>query len=285
MEGYAKIAERMATLPSLAIFRQFQALRAQNLLYMQAELVELETRFREQASRDSQSQEPNEKLYSRDWLTLSSPDDKGQIGEQWRLALEIRGKLEAYGMRSSFPGLKHSPSNSQWTIETALLRHIKLSSTCEKPRKQALDILTSNLDNPALPDYLLGLDHSVWTDERSKQDLVAVNANPDFDLLTTWLIKVCLGPYHRFIGRRRKKTLNQDADLFHYDDNHLKIPAHIVSTLFASLLPSLSIVVLYVVHDMTKRLGLIAVFTAVFSVTLASLTKARTVDIFAATAA
>lgn len=99
MEGYAKIAERMATLPSLAIFRQFQALRVQNLLYMQAELIELETRFRDQASRDSHSQESTEKLYSRDWLTLSSLNSNGQHSEQWRMALEIREKLQVYGLQ------------------------------------------------------------------------------------------------------------------------------------------------------------------------------------------
>jgi hypothetical protein len=103
MEGYAKIAERMATLPSLAIFRQFQALRAQNLLYMQAELIELETRFRDQAGRDIQSQEPTEKLYSRDWLTLSSLNNNGQLSEQWKLALDIREKLESYGLEIPSP--------------------------------------------------------------------------------------------------------------------------------------------------------------------------------------
>jgi hypothetical protein len=136
-----------------------------------------------------------------------------------------------------------------------------------------------------LSDYLLGLDHSVWEDERSKRDLVSVNAVPEFDVVTTWLIKLFLGPYHRLIGRRTKRSVDEDAGLFHYNDGHLQIPAHIISTLFASLLPSLSIVVLYVVDDMTKRLGLIVVFTAVFSVALAGLTKAKTVEIFAATAA
>lgn len=98
MEGYAKIAQRMAGLPSLAIFRRFQALRAQDLLYMQAELVELEQRLRGQAVEDSQSSNQTEKLFSRDWHTLSKRNDGGEYNEQWRLALEIREKLEKYGM-------------------------------------------------------------------------------------------------------------------------------------------------------------------------------------------
>lgn len=97
MEGYAKIAERMATLPSIAIYRGFSSLRAQTLLYMQAELVELEARFREQAAKDSQSPDETEKLFSRDWATLSRRVGDNQLSEQWKLALEIRDKLEKYG--------------------------------------------------------------------------------------------------------------------------------------------------------------------------------------------
>ena len=97
MEGYAKIADRMATLPSLAIFRSFRALRVQDLLYRQAELMSLELRLREESERNSQSGGPTEKLFSRHWETLTSAQSSGQHCEQWRLALEIRDKLEAYG--------------------------------------------------------------------------------------------------------------------------------------------------------------------------------------------
>ncbi len=103
MEGYAKIAGRMATLPSLAIFRRFQALRDQDLLYMQAELIDLEARFRDQAEKDANSQNQTERLFSRDWRTLSLPNQGGEVSEQWKLALEIREKLKKYGPELSFP--------------------------------------------------------------------------------------------------------------------------------------------------------------------------------------
>lgn len=64
---------------------------------MQAELIELEATFRDQAVKDSQSQNDTEKLFSRDWATLSSPIGEKQRSEQWRMALEIRDKLEKYG--------------------------------------------------------------------------------------------------------------------------------------------------------------------------------------------
>ena len=43
MEGYAKLASFMASDSEFAIFRRFGALNAQNLLYYQAELMDLET--------------------------------------------------------------------------------------------------------------------------------------------------------------------------------------------------------------------------------------------------
>ena len=107
----------------------------------------------------------------------------------------------------------------------------------------------------------------------------------EFDPLTRWLIDVFLLPYHRLIGHRFKTSPNVDAKIFVYNDAHLEAPAHIISTILASLLPVIAIVVLYVINDMAKRLGLIAVFTTVFSACLAALTRANRFDTFAATAA
>jgi hypothetical protein len=58
-----------------------------------------------------------------------------------------------------------------------------------------------------------------------------------------------------------------------------------VTTILACTFPILSIVVLYLVESMSKRLGVITVLTTLFSLVLVLTTSARTVDIFAATAA
>lgn len=117
------------------------------------------------------------------------------------------------------------------------------------------------------------------------RDLVSINRVHEFDTVSQWLIRWFLEPYHRFLGHRRKVAHNADAELFHYDDVHLEIPANIISILLSSVLPVLSIAVLYVVHNMPARLGLVALFTAAFSLSVAMLTKARRIDVFTATAA
>lgn len=58
-----------------------------------------------------------------------------------------------------------------------------------------------------------------------------------------------------------------------------------LGTVFSSLAPLISIVVLSFVANERVRLGLICAFTALFCCSLAIATKARRVEIFAATAA
>lgn len=53
----------------------------------------------------------------------------------------------------------------------------------------------------------------------------------------------------------------------------------------SSILPTLAILVLYYVHDMVQRIGLLIVFTTLFAVALAVLTNAKQVEVFSATAA
>lgn len=53
----------------------------------------------------------------------------------------------------------------------------------------------------------------------------------------------------------------------------------------ASVLPAISIIALYFIHNMLARLVAIMAFSALFSFTLAIFTTAKRIEIFAATAA
>jgi hypothetical protein len=113
MEGYAKLASRMATHPELAIVRGFKAMGIQNILYLQAELQHLEIELQKCSKADMQSSNKTRQLYSRDWKTLggslapsqgesSDPGDPEE-GKQWKVMLRIREVLERYS--KSFLGL------------------------------------------------------------------------------------------------------------------------------------------------------------------------------------
>jgi hypothetical protein len=102
MKGYAKLGLLMADIPEAAIFRRFSALSAQNLLYLQAELRNLEVDLRQYAAEDDESQHPTRMEYSREWFALKVSGEEGagegNDGRQWETALDIRRKLEEYRM-------------------------------------------------------------------------------------------------------------------------------------------------------------------------------------------
>jgi hypothetical protein len=101
MEGYAKMAFLMGEYPEVAVFRRFGALNAQNLLYLQAELKDLETSLRNYALEDQNSGHPERIFYSKDWFTLKNSCDatyEGADGNQWSTILSIRAKLKEYSI-------------------------------------------------------------------------------------------------------------------------------------------------------------------------------------------
>ena len=93
--GYPKLAGQMGLIPETTIFRSFAALQAQNILYLQAELVLLEKRLRKRELIDSQDLNGLKSLYSLDWYWLSQSGDDGDE-EQWKLVQQIRAKLREY---------------------------------------------------------------------------------------------------------------------------------------------------------------------------------------------
>ena len=81
MDGYAKVATFMGNHNEMTIFRGFQTLGFQNLLYLQAELVELEGDINGLALADKNSSHPTRPLYEKHWHLLSRSEEAGH-GEQ-----------------------------------------------------------------------------------------------------------------------------------------------------------------------------------------------------------
>jgi hypothetical protein len=92
--GYTELASIMGKNPELAIFRRFSALNAKNLLYLQAELVNLEARLQRHAATTPDTEKAR---YESDWFSLSRSEKDGD-DKQWQTFLEIRAKLKEYSM-------------------------------------------------------------------------------------------------------------------------------------------------------------------------------------------
>src|SRR6266496_3111738 len=95
MDGYTRVARLMGNHHEMAVFRGFQVLSFQNLLYQQAELIELEAELQALALADKSSDHPSRMLYEKHWRLLSRSAGDGN-GEQWQKVLQIRAKLREY---------------------------------------------------------------------------------------------------------------------------------------------------------------------------------------------
>lgn len=78
--GHPRLAELMSGRPQMWIYRRFGYLNSQNLLYMQAELMGLETELKKlqrqdakETSEQGHSRDPNGLLRARNWTELSKP--------------------------------------------------------------------------------------------------------------------------------------------------------------------------------------------------------------------
>jgi len=92
--GYTKLSQFM-TSKHYAIFRQFQPLAVRDLLYLQAELVQLDIEHQHAVQTDRECNDERQH-YDREWWHLSNSEPRGLGGEQWALALKIRMKLREY---------------------------------------------------------------------------------------------------------------------------------------------------------------------------------------------
>ena len=135
---------------------------------------------------------------------------------------------------------------------------------------------------------LMGPDRFSWGDTSNPpsshdsdsrlQDLVALCGRGEEAHFTRFISDTCVPMVHQlFRWRPDEITIHSEIKL--------QRCSSIISTILSSLLPVLSIIVLYQINSMALRLGLIAIFTVVFSLSLALVTSARSVDIFASTTA
>lgn len=96
--SYSSLAEILGNNDGLAIYRRFATLNAQNLLYMQSELVNLEDELKRLVNADSKSDDEQRRVFQSDISALKSAPSNANEGKQWRKVLEIREKLKEYSM-------------------------------------------------------------------------------------------------------------------------------------------------------------------------------------------
>jgi hypothetical protein len=162
------------------------------------------------------------------------------------------------------------------------------------------------MKNPRMGNvYLLGQDSDIWENPAS-EDMITLKARNIEDTVSRFLTNRVIHWYHQALGWRvkvreskgvRRESIllaNQEkkptsagsaVNFVHYSDVKLLRGIKLAVTVVASLLPIVSIVVLCSIVGLKKRLGMLGLFTTMFSMSLGVMTGGKPIEIFAATAA
>lgn len=135
--------------------------------------------------------------------------------------------------------------------------------------------------------FLRGREMRIWAGRKPQEMVTLAQRQMERDPFSNWLSTQVVGIYDKIWGNRRKEPVAVDPDsgIVEYEDTRITTISNTVGVIFASLVPTISVLVLYFIKNMLVRIGLLVVFTAVFSAALALFTSARKIEIFSAIAA
>lgn len=156
------------------------------------------------------------------------------------------------------------------------------------PGRLDLDYIQKYLASRHMGPFALdGIDAEVWGSIKKpdayEPDIVALLPRQKEDIFSNLIMGKGMEKWFKWgLDRFRQPSIN---GLVQYEESTLLHLTSLVSTALASLLPIASIVVLYSVHSMQARLGIIAAFNVLISLCLAFFTTAKRTDIFAVVAA
>ncbi|KAH8602000.1 hypothetical protein B0O99DRAFT_707615 [Bisporella sp. PMI_857] len=171
--------------------------------------------------------------------------------------------------------------NAPYIPFNSLVLHPQLA-TFGRPEDGTLSYLQGWLVDPKQGNYpLAGLDRNVW---KISKDLIVLRPSLIGDIFTQLIGMRIIEYYHAFIGSKRPAT-DAENGMREYKDKTILRVTHIIGTIVALLMPVTAIIVLYSIHNMWMRFGMVAVFTVLLSLVLLIITNGKRIEVFAATAA
>lgn len=292
-DGYPALAAWVARDPDRETFvcRKFSWLAARNILHLQAELIALEHEIKQQDEEARRSADFQTRQSSRRWETLlkGAATADSLAWKRVESLKRLKTLLREYRM--------YLPSNiAQGKLKQSLTAMIDETLVLQS---QISEMGTPN-DQPlsALREFVKG---TFFRDENGKSlpiisgraqaflddknDLISMAKPHEEDYLTR-ILQNC------WISRKPKTVSSLDqmsADPFDrtaiYRNIHIVRTVAALDLLLAALLLVGSIVNLYFVQDHKAKLGLIALYTILFALSVTLCTNARRAEVFASTAA
>ena len=256
--NYHHLAELMGKQPGFAIVRRFATLNAKNLLYMQAELanLELELEEAEQGDLNSPDFEHRKFQWEASRLAGAAPGED----QQWQKVLEIRAKLKEYN---------------------CLLLEQQRLHALPGPNAHDLSKLREILNWEEYGNEWLEWPEDAWS-PRYDDDLVALSVRASGQDRFDRYISETLVPFvHHHVLHRQLRPGEAPDKTYEYSEKALLRGAEVFMIIVAALLPSVPIIVLNAIPEVLPRLAFTVAFSFVFSIFLAYCTSARRPEIFA----
>lgn len=170
-------------------------------------------------------------------------------------------------------------------IDEALVQQSQILAYPE-PGQWDLDDIQKLLYNMGLP--LKGLDSTVWgtviAPKDYSPDLITLCPRKKEDPFSDWMAEKAVANLLR-CGCSRLMKPSRVHGVIGYEDTRVMKITYWITSILASLIPIASIIVLYCVHSMSARLGVIGAFNLLISVCLSAFTNAKRSEVFAITAA
>ncbi|KAK8121771.1 hypothetical protein PG984_010441 [Apiospora sp. TS-2023a] len=294
--GYPKLADFMVEHDHVML-RQFRQLAVRDLLYLQAEICELEHDLIKQRADDANASGERQ-YYDCDWWRLHQGETRMTGGEQWKLVLQVRAKLQEGQQKQ-----RAVKTHCYFTIVDTAMQQYQSMVSFQRPSQQQREELHQYINSASLGGLcgFLGRDlgnHPPAVPVYDRNHLNDILFLREDSLESDFLSHLLTGPILRLfhhLWRFFKRPLPHDAEtalergehtaLWYYSDRHTRLVANLIGSGVSSLLPMLSIIALFYVETTLTRLGLVCVFTVIFSLCMFLATQCRRVEIFAATAA
>lgn len=157
-----------------------------------------------------------------------------------------------------------------------------------KPEKHDLRELQDWLERQAFGNMaLIGADRETWgrlhEPINPHTDLLTLSSTGCEDRFSRWFSQKFIVWFHYTFRHQSSNSDDLESGIVSYSSSAIERCTALVTIIFASLLPILSMIVLYCASSMKLRLGLTVLFTLVFTVCVSTFTSAKKGEIFMAT--
>lgn len=241
-EAYPSYADFIASDPELSVFRRFDGLSSRNLLYLQSELLDLQTRLADFDQEDYNEKSGDVVLSAKCWETFAArAEEHPRENERMELIRKIRVVMREYQ-------------------EGLVLRSKVLK--LRKPGDRVFGVF-SNWFRTKKP--FIGHGKHLLEDQN---DFVALGAIEEQDRLS----RIIHDLGGKFLPGHRNAS---SEEVKYYSEGMIHKVIAGISIVMAALLLEGAIVALYLVTNPHVRLGLIALFMMLFALGIGLLTNAK----------